>query len=316
MTGTDECLHPGLGFLLGEEGQRVQPVFFRHLDRSFEGRGHGASLIVTAGHTASIEEFFDRSRQHSNPSTFLTRLKVGEKLVDAKAVATLYRSRVSGGAIALLVLAMLVAVIVALWVSRADAALIEWVVDYWNQFLAVGSGLGHLGVTAVISLRSHAISLAAVFLALAIGSRPGLRSAVQHRAVRTARRQARDCRTRSTRSPTRRMRSTKSSAPQANSTHRCRRGFCATALADKSVVLFRTPDAADDDVDALSRLVERGRRHRHRHRRADPGVRRRQLRGETALGGELADRARGRPVEHQARSTRGRRPATCWASRC
>lgn len=81
---------------------------------------HGASLIVTAGHTATIEEFFDRSRQASNPSTFLTRLKVGEKLVDAKAVATLYRSRVSGGAIAMLVLAMLVAVIVALWVSRAD----------------------------------------------------------------------------------------------------------------------------------------------------------------------------------------------------
>ena len=59
---------------------------------------HGASLIVTAGHTASIEEFFDRSRQQSNPSTFLTRLKVGEKLVDAKAVATLYRNRISAGA--------------------------------------------------------------------------------------------------------------------------------------------------------------------------------------------------------------------------
>jgi uncharacterized membrane-anchored protein len=95
---------------------------------------HGASLIVTVGHTASIEEFFDRSRQQSNPSTFLTRLKVGEKLVDAKAVATLYRSRVSGGAIALLVLAMLIAVIVALWVSRADVAFLDWVVDYWNRF--------------------------------------------------------------------------------------------------------------------------------------------------------------------------------------
>jgi uncharacterized membrane-anchored protein len=95
---------------------------------------HGASLIVTAGHTASIEEFFDRTRQRSNPSTFLTRLKVGEKLVDAKAVATLYRSRVSGGAIAMLVLAMLIAVIVALWVSRADGALLDWVFDYWNRF--------------------------------------------------------------------------------------------------------------------------------------------------------------------------------------
>ncbi len=95
---------------------------------------HGASLIVTVGHTASIEEFFDRSRQRTNPSTFLTRLKVGEKLVDAKAVSTLYRSRVSGGAIALLVLAMLIAVIVALWVSRTDVAALDWVVDYWNRF--------------------------------------------------------------------------------------------------------------------------------------------------------------------------------------
>ncbi|WP_052551985.1 putative cytokinetic ring protein SteA [Mycobacteroides abscessus] len=68
---------------------------------------HGASLIVTVGHTASIEEFFDRERQQSNPSTFLTRLKVGAKLVDAKAVATLYRNRFSGGAIALLILAVL-----------------------------------------------------------------------------------------------------------------------------------------------------------------------------------------------------------------
>jgi uncharacterized membrane-anchored protein len=102
---------------------------------------HGASLIVTAGHTANIEEFFDRTRQDSNPSMFLTRLKVGEKLVDAKAVATLYRSRISGGAIALLVLAMLVAVIVALWVSRADAAVLQWVSTYWDQFSLWVQGL-------------------------------------------------------------------------------------------------------------------------------------------------------------------------------
>ncbi|WP_299561697.1 putative cytokinetic ring protein SteA [uncultured Mycolicibacterium sp.] len=102
---------------------------------------HGASLIVTCGHSASIEEFFDRSRQRSNPSTFLTRLKVSRKLVDANAVATLYRSRVSGGAIAMLVLAMLVAVIAALWVSRADAALLEWASTYWNHFLLWVQGL-------------------------------------------------------------------------------------------------------------------------------------------------------------------------------
>ena len=95
---------------------------------------HGASLIVTAGHTATIEEFFDRSRQHSNPSMFLTRLKVGQKLVDAKAVATLYHNRISGGAIALMVLAMLIAVIVALWVSKADHTVLDWVLAYWNRF--------------------------------------------------------------------------------------------------------------------------------------------------------------------------------------
>ena len=95
---------------------------------------HGAALIVTVGHTASIDEFFDRTKAQSNPSTFLTRLKVGEKLVDAKAVSTLYRSRISAGAIAFLVLAMLVTVIVALYVTRADGAALDWVAQYWNRF--------------------------------------------------------------------------------------------------------------------------------------------------------------------------------------
>jgi uncharacterized membrane-anchored protein len=94
---------------------------------------HGASLIVTVGQSASIEEFFDRSRAQSNPSTFLTRLKVGDKLVDAKAVATLYRSHISGSAIALLVLAVLFAVVAALWVSRADTVVIDWISTYWQR---------------------------------------------------------------------------------------------------------------------------------------------------------------------------------------
>ena len=33
------------------------------------------------------------------------------------------------------------------------------------------------------------------------------------------------------------------------------------ALAGKSVVVFRTPDATDDDVDALTRMVGAGRRY-------------------------------------------------------
>ncbi|HME18026.1 MAG TPA: putative cytokinetic ring protein SteA, partial [Mycobacterium sp.] len=95
---------------------------------------HGAALLVTAGHSANIETFFDRSRQQSNPSTFLTRLRVGEKVVDAKAVATLYHNRISGGAIALLILTMLITVIVALWASRTDTLVLHWAVEYWNHF--------------------------------------------------------------------------------------------------------------------------------------------------------------------------------------
>ncbi len=95
---------------------------------------HGAALLVTAGHTANIETFFDRTRAQSNPSTFLTRLRVGEKVVDAKAVATLYRNHMSGGAIALLAMTMLIAVIVVLWVSRTDAMVLHFVADYWNRF--------------------------------------------------------------------------------------------------------------------------------------------------------------------------------------
>jgi uncharacterized membrane-anchored protein len=95
---------------------------------------HGAALLVTAGHRANIETFFDRTRQDSNPSTFLTRLRVGEKVVDAKAVATLYHNRISGGAIALLILTMLISVIAALWVSRTDTVVLHWIAQYWNHF--------------------------------------------------------------------------------------------------------------------------------------------------------------------------------------
>src|SRR6202789_2335786 len=94
---------------------------------------HGAALLVIAGQRANIETFFDRTRQHSNPSTFLTRLRIGEKVVDAKAVATLYHNRISGGAVALLILTMLIAVIVALWVSRTDTLVLHWLVEDWDR---------------------------------------------------------------------------------------------------------------------------------------------------------------------------------------
>jgi uncharacterized membrane-anchored protein len=58
---------------------------------------------------------------------------VGEKLVDAKAVATLYRNHISGGAVALLIMAILLAVIAVLWVSSADTVVIDWIAGYWDR---------------------------------------------------------------------------------------------------------------------------------------------------------------------------------------
>ena len=97
---------------------------------------HGADLIVTVGYGGTLDDFFDRSRRESNPSTFLTRLKVGPKLVDAKAVSTLYRSRVSGAAVAFVVLAALIAVIAAVMLSSAGAEVTDWVVAQWNHLIA------------------------------------------------------------------------------------------------------------------------------------------------------------------------------------
>lgn len=102
---------------------------------------HGADLIVTVGYGGTLDDFFDRSRRESNPSTFLTRLKVGPKLVDAKAVATLYRSRVSGAAIACVVVAALVAVIAAVMLSNIGGDVIDWIAAQWDQLVHWISGV-------------------------------------------------------------------------------------------------------------------------------------------------------------------------------
>lgn len=102
---------------------------------------HEASLVVTVGFQATLREFLDHGRSGSNPSTFLTRLKLGTKLVDGKAVATLHRSRVSIGAIVLLVVATFVAVAAALLVSDVGSVYLDWIRDTWNSFVAWGKGL-------------------------------------------------------------------------------------------------------------------------------------------------------------------------------
>jgi uncharacterized membrane-anchored protein len=52
----------------------------------------GAELIVSVGSQFNLVEFLDKNRRGMS-STFLTRLRIGEILVDAKGVSRLYRPR-------------------------------------------------------------------------------------------------------------------------------------------------------------------------------------------------------------------------------
>ena len=83
----------------------------------------GAELIVAVGTHATLVEFLDKGRS-GMASTFLTRLRVGSKLVDAKGVSRLYRHRISNVQLALLVLAGLLALWVALAATAAGQTLI------------------------------------------------------------------------------------------------------------------------------------------------------------------------------------------------
>ncbi|WP_138732744.1 putative cytokinetic ring protein SteA [Modestobacter excelsi] len=94
----------------------------------------GASLIVAVGTHATLIEFLDKGRG-GMASTFLTRLRLGGKLVDAKGVSRLYRSRISTLALVLLVLAALASIVAALAVSTASHIYFDLLVDQWDSFV-------------------------------------------------------------------------------------------------------------------------------------------------------------------------------------
>jgi Uncharacterized membrane-anchored protein conserved in bacteria len=73
----------------------------------------GAKLIVAVGTHNTLIEFLDKGRS-GMASTFLTRLAIGSKLIDAKGVSQLYRSRVSNWQVFALILAGLIAVAAAI----------------------------------------------------------------------------------------------------------------------------------------------------------------------------------------------------------
>ena len=84
----------------------------------------GAELIVAVGTHFTLAEFLERDRAGMS-STFVTRLKVGEILIDAKGVSRLFSRRVGIWPLVLLAAAGLTAIIVALLLSAPLRHLID-----------------------------------------------------------------------------------------------------------------------------------------------------------------------------------------------
>ncbi|MGB3827947.1 MAG: putative cytokinetic ring protein SteA [Ornithinimicrobium sp.] len=97
--------------------------------------GLGATLIVAVGTHATLVEFLDKGRK-GMASTFLTRLRVGGKLIDAKGVSLLYRSRISAASLTWLILAGMVALLVALASTPGGRAIFGVLQVRWDDLVA------------------------------------------------------------------------------------------------------------------------------------------------------------------------------------
>jgi uncharacterized membrane-anchored protein len=103
----------------------------------------GAELIVAVGTHWGLVDFLDKGRA-GMASTFLTRLRVSDKFIDAKGVSRLYRQRISTTQVALLAVAGLVALAAALAATSAGQTfygllaarvddLLSWVTGFFSE---------------------------------------------------------------------------------------------------------------------------------------------------------------------------------------
>jgi uncharacterized membrane-anchored protein len=97
----------------------------------------GSELIVAVGTHFNLIEFLERNRAGMS-STFVTRLKVGEILIDAKGVSRLASRQVGIWPLVLFTLAGLGAIAVAIAVSPALRHLIEYLALRLRDLLGIG----------------------------------------------------------------------------------------------------------------------------------------------------------------------------------
>ena len=96
----------------------------------------GAELIVAVGTRFNLIEFLERNRAGMS-STFLTRLRVGEKLVDARGVSRLFRPRVGLSMVLAFALAAVAAVAAVLVASPELRRLVSLVVTRLRSLIGI-----------------------------------------------------------------------------------------------------------------------------------------------------------------------------------
>lgn len=129
----------------------VEPVIFAAVGTSEDiamllADDKGADLIVAVGTHATLEEFLDKGRSGMS-STFLTRLRVGSKLIDAKGVSRLYRPRITTRSLSILFLFGFLALFAAMYATPGGQAALQvlgarfdaWRDAIWSFVLGVFS---------------------------------------------------------------------------------------------------------------------------------------------------------------------------------
>jgi uncharacterized membrane-anchored protein len=95
----------------------------------------GAELIVAVGTHTTLVEYLDKGRS-GMASTYLTRLRVGSKLVDAKGVSQLYRTGVSNTGLVLLGVAGILTMIAAMWATDIGRTFFGIIAARWDNILS------------------------------------------------------------------------------------------------------------------------------------------------------------------------------------
>ena len=106
---------------------------------------HEADMVVTVGSGQSVDLIYQDqgADQQGVPSALLSRLKVGDRLVDGRMVANLYQVNGRGFGIAWAILALFIAaaVIIIIAGTSGSGSLTENLIDMWNSIALWFQGL-------------------------------------------------------------------------------------------------------------------------------------------------------------------------------